>query len=427
MKPGLRLQLLCLLGVLLSLAFAPLYFTATTFTEVSLERAARRELAATERAQQAEAQLATLRPLASPGARPAAAASRPAPTARRLGQRESQALGRLLGLYMLLVGIALLLAIYYALTRLLVRPLDQLAAAARRVAGGQRGMVVPVLPAAELTSLGHSLHVMTTRLLDEEGSLRNKVEELRRTTEELKHAQEQLVRSERLASVGRLAAGLAHEIGNPIAALLGFEELLLTTPLSPEEQRDFLSRMQRETERISRILRNLLDFARPTQPLSLIGAEEPGNINAALEETFALVRPQKRARGITLVNELPAQLPSVVLGREALVQLLLNLTLNAVDALAERADGELRVTATIEPQRVRLLVSDNGPGVSPLVRERLFEPFATTKDVGEGTGLGLAVCRGLVEGAGGSIQLEQSESEPGARFVVLLPSVELRA
>jgi two-component system NtrC family sensor kinase len=258
---------------------------------------------------------------------------------------------------------------------------------------------------------------MTEHLIREEEALRAKVDEVERATVSLKEAQHRLIRSERLASVGRLAAGLAHEVGNPIAALLGLEDLLLEGGLDAAEQQDFLQRMRKETERINRILRDLLQFARPGESHEPTSAAQ-GDVAEAVADTAALIAPQKAMRDVELELAVPDGLPAVALGPEQLMQLVLNLLLNAVDAL----DGGGRVRVTAEPSAtgVQLVVEDNGPGVVEAVRVRLFEPFVTTKEVGKGTGLGLAVCRGLVEAVGGSISLD-ARLPGGARFVVELP------
>jgi signal transduction histidine kinase len=330
---------------------------------------------------------------------------------------------RLLGLYSLLVGTLLLVAAYFALTRLIVRPLDALARAAERVALGARRFSVPQAGARELVELGRNLHTMTEHLIREEEALRAKVDEVERATVSLKEAQHRLVRSERLASVGRLAAGLAHEVGNPIAALIGLEDLLLEGGLDPSEQRDFLQRMRKETERISRILRDLLQFAHAGEHQQLRGSAA-GDVAEAVADTAALIAPQKAMQGVELELSVPPSLPAVALGAEQLMQVVLNLVLNAVDVL--EGGGRVYVTARASTVGVQLVVEDNGPGVAEQVRERLFEPFVTTKEVGKGTGLGLAVCRGLVEAVGGTIALD-AEYEPGARFIVELPLAILAA
>jgi signal transduction histidine kinase len=279
---------------------------------------------------------------------------------------------------------------------------------------------VPKTSVRELSELGVSFGIMTERLLLEEDKLRSKIDEVERATVRLKEAQDRLVRSERLASVGRLSAGLAHEIGNPISALMGLQDLVLAGGLTVEEERDFMQRMRRETERIHRILRDLLQFARPAaNPVE--GAEqEPGDVESAVRDTAALVAPQRSLKEVELVLELGERLPRVTLGHEQLMQVALNLVMNAADAVG--AGGIILVRASRSATGVQLIVQDDGPGVDPRVQAQLFEPFVTTKDIGKGTGLGLAVCRGLVESAGGSITLDTDYSR-GARFVVELPEI----
>jgi signal transduction histidine kinase len=324
---------------------------------------------------------------------------------------------RLLGLYTLVVAVALLVATHFALTRLIVKPLDALGRAAEGVAGGGRRLAVPETSVRELAELGRSLRTMTERLLEEEEKLRHKIDEVERATQSLRAAQDNLVRSERLASVGRLAAGLAHEIGNPIAALMGFEDLLLDGGLSDAEQRDFLLRMKKETERIHRILKDLLAFARPGEAPPG-EADSAGSVEAAVHDTVALLMSHPALKDVELALDLHPELPDVVLSRERLVQVVLNLVLNAADAVG--AGGHVRIGAERSELGVRLSVEDDGPGIDPTVAIRLFEPFVTTKEIGKGTGLGLAVCRGLVEAVGGTIGVDASVAR-GARFVVELP------
>ncbi len=324
---------------------------------------------------------------------------------------------RLVALYTGLVALGLLVLAHFALTRLLVRPIDALSRAAARVADGARTLDAPSAGPAELVELGASLASMTAKLRADEALLREQIGELERRAHELTRAQDGLVRSERLASVGRLAAGLAHEIGNPIAALMAIEELLLAGGLDAAEQQDFLERMRRETERVHGVLRDLLDFARPATA-SAAEPSEPSDARDAIDDAVGLVRPQPAFRDLVLdVRVAPGSL-AVALPRERLVQVLLNLLLNAADAC--RGEGRVELVAELRGDRVRLTVGDEGPGVAPAVVAHLFEPFVTTKDVGKGTGLGLAVCRGIVEEAGGTITLDRSAPR-GARFVVELP------
>jgi signal transduction histidine kinase len=335
---------------------------------------------------------------------------------------------RLVALYMVVFALALLTFAYFALTRLIVRPVDALVRAADRVATGARSLAVPRAGASELWELGVSVQAMTERLVAEEDKMRAKVDELTRTTARLTETRDQLVRSEQMASVGRLAAGLAHEIGNPIAAILGMEDLLLEGGLSTEEQRDFLARMKRETERISGVLRDLLDFARPEgdghgAPSLSSALAAPVDVASVANDVFALLRPQRPFKTVRLVADFPAEPVPVRLGAQRLTQVLLNVVMNAGHAIAARGATEadaVTVRARRDGDRARIEIEDTGPGVPVTMRERIFEPFVTTKDVGEGTGLGLAVCRGVVEAAGGTIAVDPTFIA-GARIAIVLP------
>ena len=330
---------------------------------------------------------------------------------------------RLVALYMITFGLALLVFAYFVLTRLIVRPVEQLVEAADRVASGARTLRGPRRGARELIDLGASVQTMAEKLIHEEAALILKVEELTQTTTRLTQAQAQLVRSERMASVGRLAAGVAHEIGNPIAALMGMQDLLLDGQLSPETEKDFLQRMRRETERIHKVVRDLLFFARPEEtPPSELGVSGTADVRAVVEDVVGLVRPHLPFRDVRIESDIDASL-QVALPGSRLTQVLLNIVLNAGAAIAStrRAAGCIVIRAALADGLVRIEVEDDGPGIAPGVRDRLFEPFVTTKEVGEGTGLGLAVCRGLVESAGGEVGVDLARAT-GALFYVVLPA-----
>ena len=344
------------------------------------------------------------------------------PAAVRVGP-----LVRLIALYIGILGLALLFVAYVMMTRVVVSPIEKLSRAAGKVAEGARELLVPTSGGRELVDLGRSMAKMTATLRAEEEQLRTNVAELEVAHDDLKRAQETLVRSERLASVGRLAAGLAHEIGNPISAILSFQELVLDGELD-EEQREFVERMKRETERVNGILRDLLDFARPAAKGQMrregdSAEDEVGTASAreAIEQVVALVKPQKSLADVEVEVAIGDALPAVGMRTERIEQVLLNLVLNAADVVP-KPDGQISIAARPVDDGVEIVIEDNGGGIAPSVRDRLFEPFVTTKDVGKGTGLGLAVCRGLVESAGGTINVE--EGELGARFVVTLPAAE---
>lgn len=334
--------------------------------------------------------------------------------------RTSQ-LVRGVALYMTVFAIAILAFAYIALTRVIVRPIEELARAADRVASGGRDLDLPRSGAREVAELGASVRAMTARLLKEEQALRSKVEELTTTTRRLGETREQLAGSEHMASVGKLAAGVAHEIGNPIAAIMGMHDLIEDAETSDEVRADFLKRMRRETERIHVVVRDLLDYARPENgPASVRPAR--AEVAEVIDDALALVRPQKDFKAIETRVEVEEGL-AVGLSPQRLTQVLLNLLLNAGAALgaSARPTSTVVVRARRTGGTVRIEVEDDGPGVPKDVAPRIFDPFVTTKDVGAGTGLGLAVCRGIVEGASGRIFVDPTY-DGGARFVVELPS-----
>jgi two-component system, NtrC family, sensor kinase len=327
------------------------------------------------------------------------------------------ALKQLLGLYLGVSAVLVLSIAYFALTSWIVAPTLRLANAASRVALGARTWTPLGRAPLELVELSQSLSTMTQNLVLEENALRSKVLEVEAAAAQLKAAQSSLIRSERLASVGRLSAGLAHEIGNPIAALMGLTELLLQGGLTEDEQKDFLNRMKRETSRIHRVVGDLLAFSRTGQRASIAGGAQ-----ASLHEVFLgltrLLTPQRDFQDFAILGEIPPDFPALPIADHELTQALLNLVMNAKDACHGR--GHVLISARATESALEISVHDTGPGVGVEDQAEIFEPFFTTKDVGKGTGLGLSVTRGLVEGSGGSIQLDPSAAR-GARFVMSWP------
>ncbi|GEM_PF-741754 len=333
---------------------------------------------------------------------------------------QAASLARMMALYMVVGALGMLVMAYFALTRWIVRPILELERGANRVAaGGHRLESLKGAP-KELTTLSERLGQMTALLREEEDSLRAKISELERMTLELKEAQASLVRSERLATVGRLAAGLAHEVGNPISSLMGLQDLMIDGGLSQEEEQDFLRRMRQETSRIHRVLSDLLAYARPSgKSMQQSVLSEPGLLQSAVVDTLALLGPQSDLKGMHFESQIAPDLGELPLSHEELTQILLNLMMNAADACEHK--GRVLVRAKALPNEcIQLIVEDDGPGILDLVKESLFEPFVSTKEVGKGTGLGLAVTKGLVEGAGGFIRVESS-ALGGAKFEIELP------
>jgi signal transduction histidine kinase len=214
--------------------------------------------------------------------------------------------------------------------------------------------------------------------------------------------------------VGELAAGIAHEIGNPIAVIQGYMEMLSDADLSEEDRRNYLRIMEDAIQRVSTIIRDLLDFARPV-PEDELG----GDAVVAAQTVEKLLGHQKRLRHVTLTVEGDAETAPVPIPSGRLEQVLINLLFNAADATPEGGHVSLRVTTN--DGQVMVEVSDDGAGISEQDQERIFDPFFTTKDPGEGTGLGLAICHGLIESYGGAIQFESTAGQ-GTTFQITLPA-----
>lgn len=328
-------------------------------------------------------------------------------------------LARLLRLYLILTGCVIAVLTYVLLGRLIVGPVESLTRAAEQLAEGARSAQAPVGGAAEVARLAVTFNRMAAELRRQKSALEERLSELERTTTELSSTRDQLVRSEKLASVGRLAAGVAHEIGNPLAAISGLIELLQLGGLSQAEHDEFLTRVRGETERIHRIIRELLDYsrARPSEP----SGPAHGDLASVIEEAVKLIAPQKDLRLVTIEVRVHDDRPWVKAPPHELTQVVLNLLLNAADAVA--GEGSILVELRRVSDRLELSVTDSGPGIPEALLGRVFDPFFTTKPAGKGTGLGLAVCLSLVERFGGKIAAENTKAG-GARFLVSLPAAE---
>ncbi|MBT8465325.1 MAG: HAMP domain-containing protein [Deltaproteobacteria bacterium] len=320
--------------------------------------------------------------------------------------------------YLGLTASTVLLLSYVLLTYFIVRPIDRLRLASERLAANRLHTRVPVQGAAEVARLAATFNEMAAQLRDDRASLQQRLEELEQTTAELTTAQEQVIRSARLAAVGRLSAGVAHEIGNPLAAIRGLLDLMQLGDLDRDEEKEFVSRIQRETERIHHTIRDLLDFSR-NDAIPDGRIESSADLAEVVSNTIKLIDRQSRFRDIDLAVALEEDLPRVRGDHERLRQLLLNLLFNAADALDGK--GHIEVSARNGEGVVELVVQDDGPGIDREILDQVFDPFVTTKAAGQGTGLGLAVCHTIVERLGGAIEAANRD-QGGAVFEVRLPA-----
>jgi signal transduction histidine kinase len=338
--------------------------------------------------------------------------------------RSSNALFRLVVLYAIVTSLGVLVLCYVLLTRLIVRPVEALTRASERLARDREKARAPVQGAAEVQRLALTFNAMVDDLRHERATLESRLRELEALTRSLRSTQDSLVRSEKLASVGRLAAGVAHEIGNPLSAILGLIELVRGSDLSEAEEAEFLGRIQRETERIHRIIRDLLDYSAAGERAETRSKEVHCDLGEVVKNAVRLVAPQKDLRRIGIEQRVPETCAPVRGESDALTQVVLNLLLNAADAI--EGEGSISISLSFDDERAELIVDDTGSGIAPEVRARIFEPFVTTKPAGSGTGLGLAVCVMIVDRLGGSITTGDAPGG-GARFIVRLPLADRTA
>lgn len=322
----------------------------------------------------------------------------------------------------------------YLLRRRVVAPLLDLAGAARSIGEGGDWTRVRADGVREVRDLARTFNEMSEALEQRTGALEKAVGDLRLTNAQLTRARAGLDRAERLAAVGSLAAGVAHEVGNPMSALLAFLQLAGRDPALGSATREHLGRAAEQGERVRDILRQLLDFSRAPR-----ARHTSVDLLPVLDRVVSLVQAQKRYDGVRFEHERAAG-DAVVHSDETLIsQILLNLVVNAADAAASSPAPTVRLvlrpahfrTRQDDPRgearalrpcdAIECEVADNGPGILESDRERIFDPFFTTKPPGAGTGLGLANAQRFAEQLGGELVYAPSESLGGASFTLRLP------
>ena len=241
-------------------------------------------------------------------------------------------------------------------------------------------------------------------------------EETCRAYEDLRKTQEQLLQSEKMSAVGQLIAGVAHELNNPLTAILGYAQLLEGAGLDPQST-DYVRKLFKQAQRTHRVVQNLLSFARQRKP-----QKNEVDLRKVLDESLALREYDLKVSNITLERDVPEDLPSVVADPHQLEQVFLNIINNALDAMLEGSgSGVLKVRALRKDNFVCVVFDDSGPGIKD--PNRIFDPFYTTKSVGKGTGLGLSICYGIVKEHGGEI-VARNREEGGATIEVRLRASE---
>jgi PAS domain S-box-containing protein len=310
----------------------------------------------------------------------------------------------------------------YQLHQLLGRPMSDLAAPAKRalfheaVRASLSGQLVDNLEVPILRADGRvgQFSVNLSPMRDEQGGLTSIVAVMTDITDAAM-LQAKLMHAEKMAAVGQLVSGVAHEVNNPLTAILGFADLLMENPEVPESARKDLRVILQEAQRTKQIVQNLLSFARQMPP-----QRKPVQLNAILQRTVQLRAYDLNSHGIEVVEHLGENLPDVIGDALQLQQVFLNILNNAYDAVRETGrHSRIEIASTLIRNYVEVSFRDNGNGV--LSPERIFDPFFTTKEVGKGTGLGLSICYGIVREHGGEILCQNNSASPGATFLVRLP------
>jgi two-component system NtrC family sensor kinase len=299
-------------------------------------------------------------------------------------------------LYIALGTILLAALIALPISITITRPIAALVDAHRRLASGEMNARVDPMPGnGELATLGHSFNAMA---------------------ETLKSTQEQLVHKERLASVGQLAAGVAHEINNPLGTILLLADVMYKEAAEDDVRRSDLRMIVEQARRCKGIVFDLLSFARQNRVMT-----QETDLNRLVESVVAEEGLKERYTGIQIARKLEPRLPIIQADPDQLRQLLVNLISNAADAMTPRGGTlTIRTRLPVDRRRVELAVSDTGCGLSAEAKSRLFTPFFTTKPPGKGTGLGLSIIYGIVKMHRGDIRVDSVEGQ-GATFTVILP------
>ena len=345
---------------------------------------------------------------------------------------------------LMLINTAILTFIgMFSMGKIIVRPIQRLVNRVDAFNEDDRQIFFSDKKDSEFNTLSKSINSMVRRIALDKEKLQQTIRSLEQSNSELKQAQNDIIRAEKMASVGRLAAGIAHEIGNPIGIVMGYMELLQQDDITDDERSEFLTRTEDEISRIDLIIKQLLNYSRTS-----VYQSETVSVNRVIRDTLEIVKFQPVITAIKIRSELTAQNDSVRADADQLRQVCLNLILNAADAIADSANrdnGQLLITSTLRTdtdvdaelnmpaghhakpsestrQATVLVVNftDNGTGIAPADIDYIFDPFFTTKEPGKGTGLGLSVSFKIIERLGGVISAVSDGTE-GTTMTIQLP------
>lgn len=305
-----------------------------------------------------------------------------------------------------IIAVLLGIVVSYVLSESIMRPVNKLIAATRRIAADHSPQQIHLDAAPpEIEALGNAFNEMALAIHERDDRLH-------------RQTHEKLMRSDRLAMIGQLAAGVAHEINNPLGSILLFSRLTVQQLPAQGRARENLERIEKETKRCHAIVKSLLDFARERKPLV-----EAVDVNRLLDETLKLFEGQFLFQNIQVARDYDAKLATIPADQSQLQQVFMNIVLNAVDAMKGKGRLGIATKSNDAEGTVDIAISDSGPGIAPENLERVFDPFFTTKGVGHGTGLGLSVSYGVVQSHNGDIAVA-SEPGAGATFTISLPAMK---
>lgn len=313
-----------------------------------------------------------------------------------------------------ILGIILALLMVVFVTSRITRPLDSLVFATEKVAQGDLAYEVPVKSGDELGNVAASFNKMTKVLKSSNEEITKRTKDLEETNKELRETQAQLIHTEKMSSLGRLAAGVAHEINNPLTGVMTFSHLLLKNAKDEATRKD-LEIIVRETTRCKKIIKGVLDFARETPPQRKLF-----QVNDIIGRTLAILEPQSLFHNIQTERNLDDKLPQIWIDENQMEQVFMNIALNAAEAM--RGEGRFSISSSLNEREdfVEVRMEDTGMGISKEHLNKIFDPFFTTKDPQKGTGLGLSVSYGIVQKHKGDILVE-SEVGKGTIFIIKLP------
>ncbi len=306
------------------------------------------------------------------------------------------------------MGLVACAAISYFVARTVSPFINRLTTASKQIARGEFDVRVEIKSMGDLGALAHAFNSMASALKERDEKLKE-------------FATRRIMESERLALIGQLAAGVAHEVNNPLQGILSYSFLLVENLDRDDPNRELIEKIATQATRCKNIIRGLLDFSRQTVP-----EMKDYHVNLLVSESLALVERQSLFHNIEIVKKLDPDLPSTVLDPSQIQQVLMNIIINAAEAM--EGQGRLTISTRPDPAKkfIEIEIADTGAGISKENLEKIFDPFFTTKDSGHGTGLGLAISYGIVKKHGGTIQVK-TELGKGSTFTVRLPIIEQAA